>query len=299
MSGPPKPEDSVPAPPPEVPEEYAAAYAEAYRRALESGQVGQLEPQEIVTVGAHSSHGEHPARLLDQVRASRWGLPLLLTGLALLLVLGAYGVGKLASDDGGPDVTGTSGTTEGTGSPSRGTDRPSSKPTKTERARPVAGAWDGPVQPIRAAEATADCVSRPSVDSAGERVTYGVGKTLDDDAATAWRCDGPATGEKLTFAFDDDVELAEVGLIPGYAKTDAKSGADRYVENNRITRVRWTFGDGESVVQKFDPDPENRAVQTVRVPRTETDEVTLEILEVRRGPRNTTAISEVVFAEVG
>jgi hypothetical protein len=53
------------------------------------------------------------------------------------------------------------------------------------------------------------------------------------------------------------------------------------------------------VIQNFDPDPHNRAVQTLRVPKTATDRVSLEILGIRRGPRNTTAISEVAFAAAG
>jgi hypothetical protein len=90
------------------------------------------------------------------------------------------------------------------------------------------------------------------------------------------------------------VDVAEVGLVPGYAKTDPASGVDRYAENNRITRVRWTLSDGVSIVQRLDPDPTSRAVQLLRVPPTQTDTITLEILGVRRGPRNTTAISQIV-----
>ena len=88
--------------------------------------------------------------------------------------------------------------------------------------------------------------------------------------------------------------MAEVGLIGGYAKIDPESGADRYAENNRVLRVRWTFSDGTAVEQRLDP--EDRDVQTVRVPRTASDTLTLTILRVEPGPRNTTAISEVRVA---
>lgn len=298
MPGPPNPEGAPDTPPPEVPEEFAAAYSEAYRRALESSPydvaADDLTPQEVVTVGTHSIRGEHPADFADRLRADRWGLPALLSGLALLLVIGAYGVGKLVSDDGSPDSTGTPATSETSS-------RPSDSPTvqETQQGKPSPDAYEGEVSPVSASKAKATCTARPSVDASGKRVRYVAGNTLDGDSETAWRCDGSGIGERLTFELPDDTELAEVGLIPGYAKTDPKSGADRYTENNRITRVRWTFGDGSSLVQKFDPDPDNRAMQTLRVPETETDEVTLEILEVRRGPRNTTAISEVAFGEAG
>ena len=122
------------------------------------------------------------------------------------------------------------------------------------------------------------------------------GKNLTDgDKTTTWRCDGTATGETITLKLPKGTQVAEVGLVPGYAKTDPKSGADRYAENNRITRVRWTLDDGTQVEQELDPSPTNRSVQSLRVPRTETDEITLEILETKRGPRNTTAISTVTF----
>jgi hypothetical protein len=297
MSGP----DSPDAPPPEVPEEFAAAYSEAYRRALESGEYGEeavdeVEPQEVVAVGSHSPEGTHPA---DRLRAQRWFLPAALTGVAVLLVLGAYGIGKLASnDDGAPGASSARTASAGPASPSRSASRgPSASPT--EQSTIPADAWDGPVNAVTATAPTATCTARPSVDSSGKQVRYTALNALDGDPSTAWRCDGSAEGEKLTFTLPAGTELAEVGLIPGYAKTDPKSGADRYVENNRITRVRWTLADGVTVIQNFDPDPHNRAVQTLRVPKTATDRVSLEILGIRRGPRNTTAISEVAFAAAG
>jgi hypothetical protein len=100
----------------------------------------------------------------------------------------------------------------------------------------------------------------------------------------------------LTLRFGDDVDVAEVGLVPGYAKTDPESGVDRYAENNRITKVRWTLDDGVTVVQRLDPDPSRRTVQRLRVPRTTTDTITLEILAVKRAARNTTAISQIDVA---
>ena len=87
--------------------------------------------------------------------------------------------------------------------------------------------------------------------------------------------------------------LGQVGLVPGYAKTDPASGVDRYAENNRITKVRWTLDDGVQVIQRLDPDPSSRAMQVLRVPRTTTDTVVLEILAVQRGQRATTAISTI------
>lgn len=87
--------------------------------------------------------------------------------------------------------------------------------------------------------------------------------------------------------------MGEIGLVPGYAKTDPASGVDRYAENNRITRVRWTFPDGTSVVQRLDGSPTNRSMQSLRVKPVQADSVTIEVLRSVRGARNTVAVSEV------
>ena len=103
--------------------------------------------------------------------------------------------------------------------------------------------------------------------------------------------DGYAYGVEVTLP--GGTEIGELGLIPGYAKTDPASGIDRYAENNRIARVRWTFEDGTSVVQRLDTSAGNRELQTIRIPRTASGTLTLEILRVQRGQRDTTAISAV------
>lgn len=292
------PDDAPPvgAPPPEVPEEFAAAYTEAYRRALESEDPVGPEPDPLVAV--EPVRGGAPAfpEALGRLRDSRWGLPALLAGVALLLVLAAYGIGSLVSGDDSPDATATR-VSDGTGSPSGSPSRSGEpRPRRTHTSTPSTGAWQGPLRRVAASAVTATCTASPSFDAAGNRVGYEAENTLDGDASTAWRCQGTSIGERLTFELPSGTELGQVGLIPGYAKTDPHSGVDRYAENNRITRVRWTFGAGRSIEQSLDPDPENRHVQKLRVPRTAANRVTLEILEVTRGSRDTTAISEVVFA---
>ncbi|MCW2848699.1 MAG: hypothetical protein JWR90_2673, partial [Marmoricola sp.] len=138
----------------------------------------------------------------------------------------------------------------------------------------------------------AGCTDKAGVDASGAKVSYAAANLTDGVADTTWRCAGPAIGEKITLDLGRDVPIGQVGLIPGYAKTDPKSRADRYAENNRVTRVRWTIGD-RVVVQKLSGKPDDRSLQLVRVPRTSTRTVGLEILAVAKGPRNTTAISEV------
>ena len=42
----------------------------------------------------------------------------------------------------------------------------------------------------------------------------------DDNLSTAWRCDGSAVGQTITFALPPNTRIAEVGLVNGYAKVD-------------------------------------------------------------------------------
>jgi hypothetical protein len=278
------------APPPEVPEEFAEAYREAYRRALESetpADVPEVPAQEVVVVGTHRSE-EKPLHERPAWRSSRWFLPVVIGGSALVLVLAAYAVGNAVSggDGNGRANPSAAHTTRG------GTGSPDAKPSRSAPSR-LPGAWTGQVADVSVDAIASDCTAGPSRDSAGRKVTYVPENAVDGKAQTAWRCAGTAVGEKLTIRLGGDANIAEVGLIPGYAKTDPESGVDRYAENNRITRVRWQLGDGVSFVQRLDPGTSSRAVQLIRVPPTVTDTLTLEILAVKHGPRNTTAISEI------
>jgi hypothetical protein len=155
------------------------------------------------------------------------------------------------------------------------------------------------VVPVSIGAIAADCTARPGQDAAGRTVRYGPENAIDTVDETAWRCPGTAVGQRLVLRLGGDVDVAQVGLVPGYAKRDPASGVDRYAENNRITRVRWTLGDGVSVVQRLDPAPSTRSIQVLRVPRTTTGTVTLEILGVHRGPRDTTAISTLAVWAAG
>ena len=112
-------------PPPEVPEEFAAAYRAAYERALAAQSPGPQHrddptpPDEVEDeadedddaavqtlprrrgpsrVGTHRTAAEEydDDRLtwFESIRGSTWFVPLLLALLALLLILGAYALGR-------------------------------------------------------------------------------------------------------------------------------------------------------------------------------------------------------------
>jgi hypothetical protein len=270
-----------------VPEEFAGAYREAYLRALEStDHVGEDGPEVVADPGA----GAGPRR-----RGSRWIVVSVAAAAALVLVLAAYAVGTTFSGGDEPAANDTAVPQSGrTTDPAR-SGSPSARPTKA-RASSAPDGWDGPVTAVAVDAIASDCTAPVSTDSSGRKVTYVPANATDGKMPTAWRCTGTAVGQRLTLRLAAEADIAEVGLIPGYAKTDPDSGADRYAENNRITRVRWTLADGVSFMQRLDPDPSSRVVQVLRVPRTTTDTITLEILAVKRGPRNATAISEIALS---
>ena len=220
--------------------------------------------------------------------------PLVLVGLALVLILGAYGVGRLFSSqvgDTGVEAGVEAGDADGVVLGQDGT-------AGSQAGSQVKDRYAGKVAPAAIAGGTASCQSDSSVDAAGRQVSYPPANTFDNRETTAWRCDGDGIGQKLSLDLAGTVTLGEVGMVPGYAKTDASSGANRYAENNRITRARWIFDDGSSFVQQLDGSVGNRSMQTMRIPKTATGQVTIEILDSVGGPRNTVAISEVQIGKV-
>ncbi len=124
---------------------------------------------------------------------------------------------------------------------------------------------------------------------------FAPGNVLDHNPATAWRCEAPATGQRLTFTFDAPTHLTSVGLIGGYVKVDPLTGVDRFVQNHRVRQVRWTFSDGSTVTQDL---ADSRNMQTIPVDVTTTT-ATLEILATYppggEAPRDMVPIAEVQF----
>ena len=80
------------------------------------------------------------------------------------------------------------------------------------------------------------------------------------------------------------VRVAELGLVPGYAKTDPTDNTDRYAENRRLTAVRWRFDDDTTIEQQLDPDAELRDLQTMRIPVTTTQRIAMEIVSSSDAP---------------
>jgi len=282
--------------PPDLPPEYAEAYLRGYERARAGepgfvGEPGQTEAGPPLFVDEVDDflddlepepwYGPTHREDVDD-EGPRWLVPALVATCVLALVLGAYGLGRLFSDK----------------SENRSGSLGAGEQTPGESGRPSGGkAWEGDVRPVSGATAESGCVLPPGTDAAGRRVGYDAVNAVDEDYTTAWRCAGSGVGVTLQLSLGQQVRLGEVALVPGYAKTDPQSGTDRYAENNRLTRVRWTFSNGRSIVQELDGSPVNRDLQLMRIPPVETDSVTIEILGSVPGPRNTVAISEVVLSE--
>src|SRR6185437_6866845 len=219
-----------------------------------------------------------------------WLVPALPAGALVELLLAAYGGLRVVSGtlEGTPPAHNTphgvvineDGSTAGSSSP------------KSSKA-PQGKKYTGPTSTAAIGGASATCESAPGVDSAGHPVRYKPSNVFDEDMTTAWRCDGDGSGQKLTIDLAETTKIGQLGLIPGYAKTDPRSGVDRYAENNRVTKVRWEFDDGTSIEQTFDPSPKNRSMQSMRIPVVKTSQVTVEILDSKNGPRDTVAVSEL------
>lgn len=124
------------------------------------------------------------------------------------------------------------------------------------------------------ARAVAPSTSAPAVDASGAPTSYEAANLLDGDPTTCWRMDGDGSGAVLDLVLGRPRTVSRVGLVNGYAKVDPVSGADRYAEERRITRVTWTVGD-QVVVQ--DLTDGTRSAQTVAVRPTSTDHVSVRI----------------------
>ena len=156
----------------------------------------------------------------------------------------------------------------------------------------------GQVETLTPTQVTVGCQAPESTDGAGAPVVYVPEQMSDGKMNTAWRCNGNGVGQVVTFGFPADTTIAQVGLVNGYAKVDPASGTQRYGEYRRITKVRWTFGNGTSFQQSLHDGVET--VQKLSIPPQSGGQVTITI-EASTEPgstargRDAVLISEVVF----
>ncbi|MFT4009908.1 MAG: hypothetical protein QM655_07665 [Nocardioidaceae bacterium] len=301
---------SQPPLPPDLPAEYADAYRRAYqdaqRRAAQDGGVagGIVAATEVVAPEPPTDPalGRPPRK--TSAKTPGWHRPAMAGAGVLVVLLAAYLLGRGfggGSNDGVAEEAPAAATVQ----PQAGEPTPSARLSPQQNSRsigdlgetPTGAVWSGEVKPVVADRVAASCRYPPSVDAAGNKVTYRPREAVDADFTTAWRCAGNGQGASLRLELPTDAAIAEIGLVPGYAKTDPSSHVDRYAENNRITKVRWTFDDGTSVVQTLDGSPKSRDLQTMRIAPVRTGSVTVTILASVKGPRDTVAISEISLGQ--
>jgi hypothetical protein len=147
-----------------------------------------------------------------------------------------------------------------------------------------------PTMLLRLGVVSVPATAADGLDRCSNPISYAAENLVDQVNESAWRMDGDGTGQSLTFSLDGSHHLSEVGIVPGYAKIDPCDGADRFVQNRRVTTATWLFDDGSSVTQPLVDTP---TMQTTAVNVTTTN-VVLRIDGVTSSPeRDFTALSEV------
>jgi len=250
----------------------------------------QQHPQPIGPEPATAVRHRHVDESRRGVAAGPW-VPWV-AGMAAMLLVAALGLWLLLGDDDDPTAT------EPVSDPVP-TKKASSDPRKPEgRATVSARPRAEPGELARTAQVRAPRSAPPTQDVTGAPVTFAAAHLVDGVPETCWRMPGDGTGESITFSFDKPTELAEVGLVNGYAKTasDSSGSYDWYAGNRRTLQVEWTFDDGTIVTQDL---RQTRDMQTVALDDgVVTEQVTVRLLRVSSpgggtSSRDYTAISEV------
>jgi hypothetical protein len=129
-----------------------------------------------------------------------------------------------------------------------------------------------------------------STDAAGNTVTYVPANVIDGNVQTAWRTPGAGQDVSVTLIFDNPINVVRIGLIPGYAKTDAQTGVDRFLQNRIVKAVSYQIAGLPNTTKTFRPRP---VPQFVRLDAL-TSRITVKILDTTApGGLDYTAISEI------
>jgi len=139
-------------------------------------------------------------------------------------------------------------------------------------------------------QVTASSTAPSSTDAAGNPVTYVPANVIDGNVQTAWRTPGDGHGQWVTLIFDNPIDVVRIGLIPGYAKTDPQTGANRFLQDRIIKAVAYQLPGLPNTTQRFEPLPVPQFVPL----RATTSQITVKILATTPpGGLDYTAISEI------
>lgn len=120
--------------------------------------------------------------------------------------------------------------------------------------------------------------------------SYAATNATDDAPETAWCTADDGSGEEITLTFANDALVAAVGVIPGYAKIDSRSGVDRFIGNRRVSTLTVEMDGAKAESFAFE---DRRELQWAQIDASSASRsVTIHIDETH-GPEDT-CISEIV-----
>jgi hypothetical protein len=115
------------------------------------------------------------------------------------------------------------------------------------------------------------------------------GLAFDGNQSTSWMPKPGATNQSITVHFKSPTAISSVSILSGFAENQ-----EAYLRNNRVRRLRLTFGDGSTQVVTFEDKMEMQRFELKQAATTEW--ITFEILTVFHGSKTKlTPISEILF----
>jgi hypothetical protein len=115
------------------------------------------------------------------------------------------------------------------------------------------------------------------------------GLAFDGNQSTSWMPKPGATNQSITVHFKSPTTISSVSILSGFAENQ-----EAYLRNNRVRRLRLTFGDGSTQVVTFEDKMEMQRFELKQA--TTTEWITFEILAVFHGSKTKlTPISEILF----
>jgi hypothetical protein len=217
-------------------------------------------------------------------------LPKLLAGLLALAVVGG-GIAAVAT--GAVKVGGGGGGGNGGGS-----DTTAATTTTVDGTTTTSGGGGDGIDPSTVLpDIKASSTANPSVDGAGEPISFEAGNMIDNNPKTTWRAEGDGEGIIITMTWPQAAHFRKIGLDPGWDFTDPASGDDRFAQNRTIDQVTWFFVGSANGIER-QSFKQKAGVQQIDVDHVATT-VTLKInatLPAQQGDRDFTAISDIAFS---
>lgn len=168
----------------------------------------------------------------------------------------------------------------------------SSSPVAASASASGPGPYSGPLVAIAVSGVTATKTQSPLPGSDGKPVSYAAANVLDDVAATAWRCPGDGSGQKLSFVIPANTTLVGMGLVNGYTKVQS-DGVNLYERYRRVLKVQWSLPDGSFVSQSLTDHVQTE--QVITIPATVTNGPVLMTIEQTSTPGSTDSVSDATL----